>query len=71
MTRYICVECRVEMRCEKNEVGADYGNGCVFASDRYKCPECGTKILVTAPASYYNPDYIGMPGGWLRMKEGE
>jgi len=35
------------MVCDKNGVGANFGHGHVYCGDRYKCPECGTKILFT------------------------
>jgi len=50
---YICVRCRLEMRCDKNGVGADFGNGHVYASDRWRCPQCGTMILATRRKAYY------------------
>lgn len=42
---FICVECHIEMRCDKNEVGADVGEGFVYSTDRFKCPSCGKMIL--------------------------
>lgn len=42
---FICVEYRVEMLCDKNEVGADVGGDYVYSTDRFKCPECGKMIL--------------------------
>jgi DNA-directed RNA polymerase subunit RPC12/RpoP len=44
---YICVGCKKEMVCDKNSVGADFGNGHVYPSDRFRCPQCGTMILAT------------------------
>ena len=64
---YICVGCQREMRCDKNEVGANYGNGHVYPSDRFKCPECGTAILATNRNPIYDPElktqteYLNMP----------
>lgn len=34
----ICCECAREMQCDLNGVGADYGDGHVYAGDRYVCP---------------------------------
>lgn len=49
---FICVKCRKEMRCDKNGVGADFGNGHVYPSDRYKCPSCGQEILYATNPIY-------------------
>jgi len=54
---YICVQCRKEMRCEKNGVGADFGNGHVYASDRFICDTCGHMILATNQNAVYDPDH--------------
>jgi predicted RNA-binding Zn-ribbon protein involved in translation (DUF1610 family) len=52
----ICVQCRLEMRCDKNGVGVNYGHGHVYPSDRFKCPECGLMILKTNDAPDYDPN---------------
>lgn len=54
---YICVDCKIEMRCEKNSVGADFGQGHVYAADKYKCPRCEKRILATNPRPIYDPEY--------------
>lgn len=54
---YICVPCRKEMRCDKNGVGADWGNGHVYPADRYKCDFCGYTILSTNQNSIHDPDH--------------
>lgn len=54
---YICVRCHHEMQCDKNDVGADFGNGHIYAADRYKCPTCGKEILATNPRPIYDPDH--------------
>ena len=53
---YVCVECRYEMRCDKNGVGARYGTAHVYAGDRYICPVCGKMILVTNGRPSHDPD---------------
>ena len=63
----ICVKCAREMKCERNEVGADFGNGHVYAGDRFKCPECGIQILNCNAAPYYDPDHKGQRE-YLTMK---
>jgi DNA-directed RNA polymerase subunit RPC12/RpoP len=57
---YVCVECQVEMRCHKNEVGLDVGDGQVYSTDRFICPVCKKKILVVGRGqnSYSDPDHI-------------
>lgn len=53
----ICVTCRVEMRCDKNSVGAHFGgHGHVYPTDRFKCPACGTVVLVTNRSPIYDPE---------------
>ena len=66
---YICVNCKRELRCHKNSVGADYGHGHVYAGDLFKCPSCGFELLATNHNANYDPDlnqqdvYITMKGG--------
>ena len=55
---YICVECKVVMRCDKNEVAADFGSGHVRLADRFKCPVCGRMILAANPRSVYDPNHL-------------
>lgn len=55
---YVCCQCKVEMRCNKNSVGAAFGdNGHVYPADRFKCPKCGMMILATNAAPIYDPKY--------------
>lgn len=53
----VCCTCRKEMRCDKNGVGADFGNGHIYASDRYRCDTCGALILKTNATAGYDPDH--------------
>jgi hypothetical protein len=53
----ICIGCRKEMRCDKNSVGADFGDGHVYPADRFKCPDCGAMVLVSNRAPSFDPDY--------------
>jgi len=55
---YVCVECRVAMQCEKNEVAADFGSGHVYLGDRFKCPTCGKMILNTNGRPVHDPDHL-------------
>jgi len=65
----VCVQCRVEMRCDKNSVGAHFGNGHVYPGDRFKCPKCGMMVLNTNGKADYDPElnhqdeYLNMEGG--------
>ena len=52
----ICVKCRRELRCQKNGVAANYGNGHTYPGDLFECPECGTQVLLTNAAPYYDPE---------------
>jgi len=54
---YVCVKCRKEMRCDKTGVGVDFGNGHVYAGDRYKCPACGNEVVATNSNPYFDPEY--------------
>jgi len=53
----VCVQCRLEMDCHKNAVGADFGNGHVYHSDRWKCPACGIMVLVACLRPIFDPEY--------------
>lgn len=53
----VCCRCRLEMQCDKNGVGADFGYGHVYAADRYKCPECGMAILKTNEVACFDPEH--------------
>lgn len=66
---YACVKCRKEMRCDKNGVGFDYGNGHVYPSDRYKCDSCGAEILAMNGAPIKDPTY-GTQDEYLRAAKG-
>lgn len=65
----ICVGCKREMLCDKNSVGADFGHGHVYAGDRFRCPECGTMVLVCNTASHHDPSYTTQYE-YLKMKVG-
>jgi hypothetical protein len=51
-----CVKCRIEMHCEKNGVGIDFGNGHVYPGDKFKCPGCRHEII-TATRPSFDPEY--------------
>ena len=53
----ICVGCRIEMGCDKNGVGANFGNGHVYTADRYKCSKCGAMVLKTNSCASFDPEY--------------
>ena len=65
---YVCVNCHVEMQCDKNSVGANFGNGHVYPADRFKCPDCGYAILATNRMSSFDPDY-NFQEEYLEMKK--
>lgn len=66
----VCVQCRVEMYCDKNSVGADFGNGHVYASDRFKCPGCGMMLLNSNETPYFDPEYKLMDAYLAMRKNG-
>lgn len=53
----VCVKCRKEMRCIENGVGTDFGNGHVYAGDKYRCKSCGFEIISTNERAHYDPEY--------------
>lgn len=53
----ICVECKTEMHCDKNGVGADFSHGHIYPADRFKCPVCHKMILKTNESAIHDPDH--------------
>ena len=45
------------MICDKNSVGADFGEGHVYPADRFRCPTCGAMILATNRNASFDPGY--------------
>ena len=46
-TRPICVDCNARYACVENSVANSYANGAgIQMGDMYRCPECGTRIVV-------------------------
>lgn len=68
----VCVKCQREMRCEKTGVGVHFGQGHVYAGDRFKCPECGANIVRTTAEPHFDPElkyhkeYVHMPSPAMR-----
>ena len=66
----ICVKCRREMRCTKNGIGADFGNGHIYPTDKFECPECGIEVLDSGNQNaYQDPDHK-IQQDHLEMKQG-
>jgi DNA-directed RNA polymerase subunit RPC12/RpoP len=53
----ICINCRKEMKCHKNGVHADYGQGHTYPGDVFVCTVCNYKILKTNNESVPDPEY--------------
>ncbi len=53
----ICVDCRIELRCLKNGVGADFGHGHVYPGDLYVCPACKSQVLLCNSNSVSDNEY--------------
>ena len=66
----ICVKCRREMRCTKNGIGADFGNGHIYPTDKFECPECGIEVLDSGNQNaYQDPDHK-IQQEYVDMKQG-
>ena len=65
---YICCECKEEMKCTKNGVGASFGNFHVYPGDRYECPICGYEILATNTTPVFDPEYCNFKE-YLKMSK--
>lgn len=66
----VCVECKKEMRCDKNSVGADFGNGHVYPGDRFRCPNCDGLVILTNSNPAFDPAY-NYCDEYLKMKQEE
>ena len=64
----VCVKCAVPMRCDKNSVGALFGEAHVYPGDRFACPSCGVEILKTNEAPIHDPA-LNTQREYLKMKE--
>ena len=53
----ICTECRIILKCIKNSIGVDFGNGHLYAGDLFRCPECGYSVVSTNKNASYDPEY--------------
>jgi hypothetical protein len=43
----ICVPCRREMRCRKNDyMFFDYGKAAIWSGDKYQCEACRAEVVV-------------------------
>lgn len=67
---YICIACRKELRCLKNGVGLDFGNGHVYPSDTFVCPGCGIQIAATNRSPTHDKDY-SFQDTYIRMEKEE
>jgi hypothetical protein len=66
----ICLKCKKEMRCIKNGIGADFGGGHVYASDKWGCDKCGAEVLRTNENAHYDPEYKNHDH-YVKMKDTE
>ena len=66
----VCVKCRVEMRCTKNQVHCVFGKDHVYAGDKFSCPKCGNEFVHTNPAPYFDPNVLTreMENAIIRME---
>jgi hypothetical protein len=54
---YICLDCKKQLVCTKNGVGADFGLGHIYPGDTFKCPKCGLGILATNSKPIFDPGH--------------
>ena len=46
------------MQCVKNGIGADFGNGHIYPTDKFKCPVCGIEVLDSGNCNaYQDPEH--------------
>jgi hypothetical protein len=67
MSRPICVECRVEYSCEKNEVLINdpvigYFHATYWYADRWECPGCKHQVIVGRGKSMFLDQTTGTVG---------
>lgn len=53
----VCTLCKRELKCIKNNVGIDYGNGHVYAGDLFQCSSCLFSVVSTNHNASYDPEY--------------
>ena len=53
----MCQKCGAEMVCVKNGVGVDFGNGHVYAGDRYECRSCHSSVVNTTGTPVFDPGH--------------
>lgn len=70
MSIYACIKCRVELRCDKNGVGFDWGRGHVYPGDRFKCPKCGWELLAMNSNATFDPEHKTQDE-YIQAKKGE
>lgn len=51
----ICIPCKKEMVCHKNNVPAVFAGDHVYRGDVFLCPECGNQILTQCGQPYFDP----------------
>ena len=62
--RPVCVNCRVRMKCAKNDVKVKLDETAVAFGDKYACPDCGQEVITgfgKAILSYDNPQLVKAP----------
>lgn len=52
----ICEPCKTEMTCQTTGVRAVWGEGHVYAGDRFHCKNCGAVVAVLAGVPTHEPD---------------
>ena len=69
----VCVKCECEFRPEKNGIGlldmASYGPVKIWEADLYKCPKCGTEIVVGFGQRAAREHYQDGFGDWVAYKK--
>lgn len=51
------------MQCIKTGYGADFGNGHMYAGDKFGCLTCKTEVIVTNKTAYHDAQHaLRVPG---------
>ena len=53
----VCTKCQLIMKCIKNGISCDFGNGVTYPGDLFQCPVCKQSTIKTNDFSAHDPNY--------------